>query len=781
MQDPIYEDVEQVSSRPSRVRSKNGGISFRTWLLISFLGISTSALLAPLFLPILDRSKIVHVQVDQRFEEHIQTISALTEYANQLKQELVVFKTKQHQDAIASSIDTLSKRISPLLSSWAETETKTLDNKTLKVLQSTNNSFQDLAVIDSSTKQVLYSGSSKKTGAFNEVFPDLHIAYKTNKKSPELSKPGWHWRIVGSDRFILAFIPNQLPTEKQALNIDNDFTQLVETKKATQSLFQTLTMNFWLLIVLVPALGLFLALLVFLRLRSTLITPVQQISQTARQVVDKPLETSTDSLPSRPLTSDLSSTLYRIQDKLILLDQLEQSFNKSRQGILELSNTIGRAASGDLGLRANTTSDELNELTFAINRLLDSIAEKWEAVRQSSLHLKSSSEQLNILSTQFDSMFPSTKDRPHSYDTSLAEILEVQFMTLYDSIRQFNDITQEHNPNKWSSQDKESSESILGSAQVGLRLLLQRTNSAKNLSNQVQSLRQNIEVLSTNLAIATEAKSLNQIKVLANETRTLSRDTNDIAESLTSDLENISNSAKEVMDSFNSVSENIDDYNSLFEEWESFRNTFNKQRQDTLRQIDLLRPAAKTLGTNVRGILDELSEHRDSFKLTRDSISKYIDYSGALTKTIDEIVRLLEQIKTDKPSPAAITKRLSQHRKALEQAVTDLTELAASGGIEILSSETNTIIDNIRQSAEKARKCIQLSNPNDSTKTDQAAGSRNIDSPDNDKEIIFDEIDPSQIPIDLDIALATDDILIDDHVVDENENANIPNSSETDK
>jgi chromosome segregation ATPase len=261
-------------------------------------------------------------------------------------------------------------------------------------------------------------------------------------------------------------------------------------------------------------------------------------------------------------------------------------------------------------------------------------------------------------------------------------------------------------PASWISDDNGTHMNSLGSATTGLRVLVQRTNEAKNYSDQMSSVRQEAEVLSTNLAIASEARSWSQIEKLVDKTHTLANTVSDISDSLAKDLDQLVRSVVGVAETIEQANERYVSCIDRLLSWENLLESFHRHRGDLLGHINAVRPAASTLGTDIRRLFENYQKQRKTITEKRDSLDGVGESTQALAKTASEMLSLIQKVQTPSKAPAAVTRNLAERQQALETAIRDLTSLAAQEGIHSLTPDASEILDRIRSVAEEARKRI---------------------------------------------------------------------------
>ena len=140
--------------------------------------------------------------------------------------------------------------------------------------------------------------------------------------------------------------------------------------------------------------------------------------------------------------------------------------------------------------------------------------------------------------------------------------------------------------------------------------------------------------------------------------------------------------------------------------WENLLESFHRHRSELLGHVNIVRPAAGSLGGDVRRLTEAYQKYRQVLTEKQDTLNGVAESSAALATTVNEMLNLIRRVETPKLAPAAVARNLVDRQHALENAIRDLTQLAAEEGIHSLTPDASEILDRIRSMAEEAKKRI---------------------------------------------------------------------------
>jgi methyl-accepting chemotaxis protein len=708
-----FEPLQDSQPEPTgeeRIRPGLLGMNWKVLLWLAAVGLVPLLMILPVLLPLTRTSPQVHQKFVEQAENLRRRAAELQHSLADLKKEIAGQKITREQDAYEQSARRsyrdLHKKLAALIPAEKKLEEISADKGIKSAVESAAGPFSEIALVETGTHKVLFSKFTPPAGSLEKTFPVLHKAFSADTPPAKLNAGGWHWGAVGKTPLALVVYTPEFKPEASPPSASPE-TQIAALEAAELDEFDNRLAKWtWILAIALPLLAMVLAACAFLWLRAGLLAPLSRITRGARTVLHSPDELTEEQLERPGLLEDLAATLNRTAVRMRRLDQQDREAVERHNQILSIEQTLNRAVSGDLGSRAPVEAGECETLALGVNRLLESLLERSQAVAQAGSRLKSSAERLRGLADQLGkTLAPGSGDRPPVDPAPLGAILGVQLETLCQSVGEiaagFKDA-----PRKWTPENHEALSGAMGSSRAGLQVLAQRTREARTASQRMGDLRQAAEVLSTNLAIAAEARSWSRLDELTDDARNLSREIVEFSGSLAGCLENVSRSGDELKDTLQQATDLGIQCEDLVEGWESLRADLERRRKDLLRQIEAIRPGAGSLGSDVRSISQRLSEYRKISTDKQDMLLGVAESTDELSRTAGEVLSLLKKLSASEPTHAAPTPELAARQQALEKAIRDISNLAAKEGIESLSEDARNIINQIRAAAEAAKKRV---------------------------------------------------------------------------
>ncbi|MBW1809721.1 MAG: hypothetical protein JRJ87_16110 [Deltaproteobacteria bacterium] len=727
MNDPDFIDIEPNIAE-DRARPGLKGMNLK--VLFGFFMVGLAPVIVALFLmwPIKNDSSQVSQELDSKIQQQNSQISSLSQTLAQLEREQKSISQKHindlHELEIRRGRENLAAKLAGLLKG-KNVEEVTADTAAKEALDAFSGPFEMIALLDPDSKTILLTNPSKPTAEQKKEF-DVFIS-KSKLPSIDtplsLAKPGWHQIDLAGSNYLALFKVSEV---KPAVEHDKPSTQSQVRQlqpQQLQSFTKALSSRIWVLSIGLPVMALALAIFFFLYLHRSLLAPLTRVIKGARKVLDTPDEVDDLTFAGTKLVEDLSATLIRLNGRMCRLQELDDLNAERKRSLNLLRQTIEQAASGDFEVRAEIDSGEAEELVLAVNQFLDKAAERYAALRQAGLQLKDSARRVGKLAIEISSSATAPGSLQNSDHTALGEILGVEIESLTRVALEMAERVESDSPRSWSPDDQQEMKNTLDAAASGLHLLFQKTKETSNEADRITALRQDVEVLSTNMAIAAEARSWSSLEQLVESARELSRSILELSESVQSHLEQVESSGQTLNDTIKKAIDLSSDCLASINKWEGIRETLQSQRSDLNARLDRIRPAAKTLGNDVRQQTDELSQYRESLSSINDTLQSIGDGCAALSRTSEEMLELLKQTEHTRPVPAGVTRDLAKTQQALERSMRDLTELAAKGGIESLSADASAILDNIRAAAEEAKQRVLLTSEDDQSSSSTQAES----------------------------------------------------------
>jgi len=725
MNDPEFIDIEPNIAE-DRARPGLKGMNLK--VLFGFFMVGFAPIIVALFLlwPIKNNLSQVSQELDHKIQQHNSQISDLSQTVKKLESEQKSTTQKHFNDLreleIRRAREDLAAKLAGLLKGKSIEEV-TADKPLKEALDTFSGPFEMISIFDPDSKTVLLSKPSKPTDEQKKEIDGFKGKVKLPARDTPISlaKPGWHKINLAGSNYLVLYMVSELKASAEADKPSNQAQVAPLQAQQLQSFSKTLSSRIWVLSIGLPVLALALGIFFFLYLHRSLLTPLIRVIRGARKVLDTPDEVDEMTFAGTKLIEDLAATLVRLNGRMCRLQELDSHDAERKRNLNLLRQIIDRAAAGDLEVRAEIDTGEAEELVLAVNQFLDKGAEKYAALRQAGLQLKDSARRVGKLAIEISSSAADPGSLQHSDHKALGEILGVEIESLTRVALEMAERVESDSPQSWSPDDQQKMKNTLEAAASGLHLLFQKTKETRSEADRITALRQDVEVLSTNMAIAAEARSWSSLEQLVESARSLSRSILELSESVQGHLEQVESSGQTLNETIGSAITLSSDCLAAINKWESIRETLQNQRSDLNSRLDRIRPAAKTLGNDVRQQTDELDQYRKSLASINDTLQSIGDGCAALNRTSEEMLGLLKQSEHARPVPAGVTRDLAKTQKALERSMRDLSELAAQGGIESLSADASTILDNIRAAAEEAKQRVLTTDRDDpSSKSTQA-------------------------------------------------------------
>jgi len=727
------DDSPSESTGEERVRPGLKGIHWKVLLWFALVGLVPVLMMLPVLIPLAQRSPEIHQKIAEQAKSLRQKVIELEQSLADLQKDKATQKLQEEKDAYElsarRSFKDLAKKLATLISAEKKPEEIAADKGVKTVVESAAGSFSEVALLDTGARKVLFTKSDKPAGSLEKTFPVLHKAFTPGKSPGAHGIPGWHWTSVGQTSFALAVYTPEFEPEAQppspssapgssgsALSVPGPPAKAEAAEPAGSAALQTAELDefdrrlsrwTWILSIALPLLALVLMACAFLWLRAGLLAPLTRITRGARTILQDPDQLEEEHLARPGLLEDLAATLSRVAVRMLRLGQLDRLASERQNQINTIEQTLSQAVSGDLGSRVPLEPGECETLAMGVNRLLESLVERSEAVAQAGSQLKSSAERLRDLSDRLGRTLTSAvDDRPATDPGPLGEILGVQLESLCQSAGEITESLLKGTPQKWTPENHDAITSAMSSSRAGLQVLTQRTQEARTASQRINDLRQAAEVLSTNMAIAAEARSWHRLDELTDDARNLSGEIAELSGSLGGNLDDVSRSGDELKDTFQKATDLSLQCEKLVSSWESLGENLERYRQNLLRQIEAIRPGASSLGSDIRNISQKLSEYRKTSTEKQKILQGVMESTSELSRSAGQVMSELKKLSISEPTPAAVTKDLAARQQTLEKAISEISNLAAEEGIESLSEEAKTIIDQIRAAADEARKRV---------------------------------------------------------------------------
>ncbi len=705
------QDSQPEPAGEERIRPGLRGMSWKVLLWLAAVGLVPVLMILPVLLPLTRTSPEVHREFVEQAENLQRRAAGLEQSLTDLKKEIADQRIAREREAFEQSARRsyrdLKKKLAALVSAEQEPGEVAANQGVKTAVESAAGPFSEVALLETGAKTVLFSKVTKPAGSLEKTFPVLHKVFSTDKPSQKLSAGDWHWEPVGKTSLALAVYTPEFKPETPPAPAASESNEAGLPTAELDQFDRRLLRWTWIASTALPLLAIVLALCAFLWLRAGLLAPLARITRGARTVLHSPDDLTAEQLERPGLLEDLAAALQRLAVRMRRLDRQDRQAIERHDQILSIEQALGRATSGELGSRAPVQAGECESLALGVNRLLESVLERSQAVAQASSRLKGSAERLRGLADKLGRIpAPGGEDLPPADPGPLGEILGAQLESLCQRV---GEITAgiESAPQKWTPQDHQALTDTMDSSRAGLQVLVQRTREAHTASQRMGDLRQAAEVLCTNLAIAAEARSWRRLDDLIDEARNLSRDIAESSGSLESCLDGVSRSGDEFKDTLRQATELGMQCENLVAGWESLRGELERQRKDLLRQIEAVRPGAGSLGADVRNISRQLTEYRKISTDKQKIFQGVAESTDELAKTAGEILSLLKSLSIPEPVPAAPTPELAARQQALEKAIREISNLAAEEGIQSLSEDARNIIDQIREAADAARKRVR--------------------------------------------------------------------------
>lgn len=705
------QDSQPGPTGEERIRPGLRGMNWKVLLWFAAVGLVPVLMTLPALLPLVRTSPEVHRKFIEQAESIRQRAAELEQSLADLEREIAGQKVAKEREAYDQSARRayrdLQKKLAALIPAEKEPEETAADQNVKDAVESAAGPFSEIALVDAGAKKVLFSKFTPPAGALEKTFPILYKAFSPDSPPAKFISGGWHWGPVGKTSLALVvYTPEFKPEAPPSSAPWQNQTAALGTAQLDE-FDRRLSRWTWLLAIALPLLAAVLAACAFMWLRAGLLAPLSRITRGARAVLQN-LKEPTEELLARPgLLEDLAAALNRLAVRMRRLDRQDRLAIERQNQFALIEQTLNRAVSGDLGSRVPVEAGECQALSLGVNRLLESLLERSQAVAQAGSRLKNSADRLRGLADQLgDSLIPGSGDGPPPDPGPLGEILGAQLETLCRSVGEISEGFFKETPSRWTPEDHEVMTGSLGSSRAGLQLLSQRAREARNASQRMSDLRQAAEVLSTNMAIAAEARSWSRLNELTDDARNLSKEIGEFSGSLGDCLDSVSRSGDELMETFQQAADLGLQCEKLVGGWENQRDGLERQRKDLLRQIEAIRPGANSLGSDVRSISRQLSEYRRISTDKQKILQGLTESTAELSRTAGEVLSELKKLSISEPTASAPTPELVARQQALEKAIRRISDLAAEEGIESLSEDARAIIDQIRAAAEAARKRV---------------------------------------------------------------------------
>ncbi len=708
MSDVDFPDQQQPAPEP-RARPGLKGMTLKTLFIFLAVGLVPVLVAMVIFWPLPDHSRDVVGNAGKAYAGLDKQAASLRSEVDRLRK---AQGDQQARLALAERELTLRRGREKLIAGLLPlVRGKTGEDisgnaKLQKTMAETAGPFDSVALLDSGSGAVLIS--TQKTTA------KLAEAYKAEKK-PSLTAQGWHIEPIGATGFLAAFslsaaeepgapakpttfVPQEKPASGELEELDRDISRRVTV-----------------LAIGLPVVALCLGLFFFFYLRRKLLAPFADMTWLARKTLENPAGADEEACRVG-LLEDLFHSLGRLKERMLRLSELDEKSERGRTEIALLSRVVDRAGRGDLDIRADNSAGELTELAVLVNRLLDRSAERIEALRRAAAQLNDSSTRLVKLGDKLSSSLNEENPRPPTDDGVIADILGADFDALNRMASVIARSTSSAVSDSPDPRERLAVREQLQAAATGLQMLLQRTNRSLETLKEIESLRQEAEVISTNMAIAAEIRSWSNLQKLAGSTRSLSTSIVEIHRKLAQELDQTNSAGGKLDTSLQQANESTVRLLDSLEGWDDVRDDLRRQGESLLDRLGQMRPATGSLGSSVRSMSDQLSGCRRVLTSRVDALRGLVESAAAVCRVSEGIRGLIEQSSPQQPVPSGVTRNLSLTQKALEQSMSELTELAAGEGIEAFSSDAGAILDKIREYAGLARQRIAAT-----AKPDEAA------------------------------------------------------------
>ncbi len=576
----------------------------------------------------------------------------------------------------------------------------------IKKLLRTPGGFLLAALVDPAAKSIVRSKTKKAPANHKQLIAELKTKFTSMKSATAVSADSWSWvKLPGSSLYAAFRAP---AWEQSASKSQQDLGPAISAKdgapnNATSNSFSD---RLVLLSIVLPLLVLILSFIAFSFFRKKLLHPLAQVTGFARQVLDDPNRTNPDDLAAAGLLEDLSASLARLNTRMQRMHEQDKATIERHFQISDLLQVLSRTATGDLSVRAETKHGECEELALSFNRFLDQHGERFQALHQAGHQLQAASKRLQVLAQKTaGALHGSVTEKPADYSV-LGDFLGSEIDQLCN---QSMEMAAGFEPNalpSWTAHDGEQMLASLETIEASLLLLSQRTNQLHKTAERFSALHRDAEVFSTNLAIAAEARSQISLDRLVHESRTLSQTITRLAQSTRDDLERIGQSGEQLQNTTHTAADSGKRCLSALTTWEELRLGLEQNRSALTNQMQRIRPATLSLGNDVRRLISELDQARQTLLSKQETVQALGESASAMSASTEEILRVLKIVGASDSIPPAPTRGLAETQLALESSLRNLVDLASDDGIEILSDDASAILEQIRQEATEAKERV---------------------------------------------------------------------------
>ncbi|MBN2493337.1 MAG: hypothetical protein JXR96_01995 [Deltaproteobacteria bacterium] len=700
-------------AEPPRFKPGLKGLGIKLAAIAAGLALLPVLAVPLVLLPLCSDVRDVELATTTRLESVRDAIRDLARRAEDLDRQHRAVADKLHiarfELGVREGLDELCNRLLPL--SDKKPEQLSEDKAAKAALQSGTDPFSEAVVFIPDPPTILLSRSGKASGPLTKAMPRLAKEWSANRPSPPADRHGWQWRTLGAGPYLVGvFVPP--PTVEKSSSAPIQVPETAVVSDSIQSLSQQLSLTARSLSLALPALAVLLAALAIWWLHRRMISPLEMLTRAARKTVEEPERVGPERFEHKGLLEDLASSLTRLLERMRRLGEHDATAAHVRDRIGALKLALDRASEGNLSLRVQVEPGVLEELATAINRLLDSLTERLETLHQASFHMKDAAARIEGLALQLAPLQDEPADRAGSSGGGgLLDLLGVQIEGLCRLVVDTLDEVQREAPPAFDPAMRRQIDESLQALSSGFRLLADRISELSAAADRIQALQREVEAVSTNLAVSADAESPARLDMLVDDARGLSRSTSDLVETITESLNNLARSVEQVQTVFGRTLRACQQSVSSIDAWERLRLSIERRSEILRDKASSVQPGATSLAADVRELQSNLDRLRSLRARSADTLAEVGRSSKAMAETAEEIISLIERFDTGRPIPSSLTRTLARQQVALEKAIRQLTEIAATEGIEMLSADASEILIRIQQTAEQARDRIRGGSP----------------------------------------------------------------------
>ena len=709
MNDANLEEHQPDPSLSGRARPGPKGIGSKTALLLLLVGLLPVAAIPLVLMPISSKAEKIQTDLNSQSEALLQEAGRLSKSLSQqekIRTELAAklsaaeFERDHHM-----ALHLLVSHLAGLVKDKSATEIGE-DKAIAEALKPSKDPFDQVAVIAIDIQRVAASRSDNKRGELAKALPDLAARWAPDRPSPGPSE-SWNWRTIANTGYLVA-VKASPPGPVLGKAAAQEAPVPIAAVDTIGALLVTLKTSGWALSLALPLFAIGLALIGFWWLRAQILFPVRNLSWVARQVIEDAGSVKEQDFSSPGLLEDLAASLMRLRDRMLRLRQREDETDREQQTLSQLKTALDRATAGHLGLRVQVEPGPTEELALSINNMLDQAVERIEGLRRAGLQIKAASERIHPVADQIIArLTPREPGQAPADPSALGDLLDVQIEGLCQTAGHVSTALEREAPSPLDNEDLEGYRVSLNATQAGFQLLNERIREAGRASDRIAALRQEAEVLSTNLAISAEAQSPAQMERLVEDARGLSRSVVDLSAGLSQSLGQLAESGDHLKEAFHQSATHFQQAARQLVSWEKLRRSMDRLGDEMSRRVELVHPGARSLGTDLRRLGAALTDCTRTQAETRELLLATAHGTASLADTADEVLHQLDTLQTGRPAPAGVTVRLAEQQQSLELAIQELSQVAASEGIDALSAEAQQILERIQSMAKEARTRIE--------------------------------------------------------------------------